>query len=323
MPQIETLAGPLDTAQLGRTLMHEHIFNLSWEVQGPYPGFNGWDPEVEVPKAQRALAELKAAGYDTIVELSVIGLGRDLGLMRRAVEGTGLQVVLATGLYTYDVLPRMWHFSGPGTLLDGPEPLDALMLRDIDEGIEGTDVKAGMLKCAVDEAGLTDHVERVLRACCRVHAQRGTPMTVHTHPATRRGEDALRVLREEGVDPRRVVLAHCGDTTDLDYLEGLAASGATLGMDRFGLDVILPFDERVATVAALCERGLADRMILSHDANAFSDWFPPGLGEQVTPNWHYLHIERDVLPALRERGVTDDQIEQMLVRTPRDFFERG
>jgi phosphotriesterase-related protein len=323
MSEIQTLGGPLDTSRLGRVLMHEHIFNLSPEVQGCYPGFNGWDPDVEIPKAQQTLGELKQAGYDTIVELSVLGLGRDVHLMQRAVEGTGLQVTLATGLYTYDVLPRLWHFMGPGTLLDGDEQLDALFKRDIEEGIQGTDIKAAMLKCAVDHDGLTDHIQRVLRSCCRVHHQTDTPMTVHTHAQTERGLDVLKVLEEEGVDPHRVVLAHCGDSADLDYLEKLLQSGATLGMDRFGLNILLPFEERVATVAELCERGYDDRMILSHDANCFTDWFPPGLHDQVTPDWHYLHIENDVLPALRERGVTDEQIEQMLVITPRDFFERS
>jgi phosphotriesterase-related protein len=322
MSEIQTLGGPLDTSRLGRVLMHEHIFNISLEVQGSWPGYNGWDPEVEIPKAQQKLAELKQAGYDTIVELSVLALGRDVHLMQRAVEDTGLQVTVATGVYTYDVLPRMWHFSGPGTLLGGDEPLDALFRRDIEEGIQGTDIKAAMLKCAVDHDGLTDHVQRVLRACCRVHHQTDTPMTVHTHAPTERGLDVLEVLQEEGVDPRRVVLAHCGDSADLDYLEKLIASGATLGMDRFGLNILLPFEERVGTVAALCERGYADRMILSHDANCYSDWFDRVIEQEISPDWHYLHIERDVLPALRERGVTDDQIDQMLVHTPRDFFER-
>src|SRR5687768_7052441 len=125
MAVIESLNGPLDTADLGTVLMHEHVFNLTAEIQIAHPGFNGWDPEVEVPKAQQMLRDAKAAGIDTIVELSPIGLGRSLDLIRRAFEGTGLNVVLATGLYTYDVLPRPWHFPGPGTLLDGDEPLDA------------------------------------------------------------------------------------------------------------------------------------------------------------------------------------------------------
>ena len=96
MSEIQTLGGPLDTGSLGRVLMHEHIFNLSPEVQGCYPDFHGWDPEVEIPKAQQTLSELKQAGYDTIVELSVLGLGRDVHLMQRAVEGSGRAKILCS-----------------------------------------------------------------------------------------------------------------------------------------------------------------------------------------------------------------------------------
>ena len=318
---VETLNGPLETSELGTVLMHEHVFNITAEIQIAHPGFNGWDPDVEVPKAQEKLREAKEAGIDTLVELSPIGLGRSLDLIRGACEGSGLNVILATGLYTYDVLPRPWHFSGPGTMLAGEEPLDALMRADLVDGIEGSGVKPGFLKCAIDAAGLTEHVERVVRSVCRIHRETGTPVCVHTSAPHERGRDALRVLAEEKVDPRRVMLAHCGDTTDLTYLEDLAATGALLGMDRFGLDVILPFEERVKTVAAMCERGHAESMILSQDAACFTDWFPPGLRETVSPNWHYLHVTNDVVPALRERGVTDEQVDLMLRGNPRRFFD--
>ncbi len=323
MATIETLNGPLDTAELGTVLMHEHIFNITAEIQIAHPGFNGWDPGVEVPKARETLRGVKEAGIDTIVELSPIGLGRSLELMRGAAEGSGLNVILATGLYTYDVLPRPWHFSGPGTLLGGDEPLDELMRSDLRDGIERSGVKPAILKCAIDAAGLTEHVERVVRSVCRIHKETGTPICIHTAAPHERGYDALRVLDEEGVDPRRVMLAHCGDTTDLDYLEKIAQSGALLGMDRFGLDILLPFEDRVNTVVALCERGRADQMILSQDSNCFSDWFPPGLSEQVSPNWHFLHVVQDVVPALLERGVTQEQVDRMLRDNPRAFFERS
>ncbi len=322
MATIETLNGPLDTAELGTVLMHEHVFNLTAEIQMVHPGFNGWDPEIELPKAQKQLRAVKDAGIDTMVELSPIGLGRSLDLIRRACESSDLNIVLATGLYTYDVLPRPWHFVGPGTLLDGEEPLDELMRGDLRDGIEGSGVKPGILKCAIDAAGLTDHVERVVRSVCRIHKETGVPICIHTSAPHERGRDALRILGEEGIDPRRVMLAHCGDTTDLDYLEEMAASGALLGMDRFGLDVLLPFEERVSTVAAMCERGHADKMILSQDASCFTDWFAPGVREQMAPNWHYLHVVRDVIPALRERGVADAAIDQMMRDNGRSFFER-
>jgi phosphotriesterase-related protein len=322
MATIETLNGPVDTDELGTVLMHEHVFNITAEIQIVHPGFNGWDPDAEIPKAQRTLRQVKEAGIDTLVELSPIGLGRSLGPIRRACEGSGLNVVLATGLYTYDLLPRPWHFVGPGTLLDGEEPLDELMRADLRDGIEGSGVKPGILKCAIDAAGVTDHVERVVRSVCRVHKETGTPICVHTSAPHERGRDALRILSEEGIDPQLVMLAHCGDTADLDYLEEMAASGALLGMDRFGLDILLPFDQRVGTVAAMCERGHADKMILSQDASCFTDWFAPGLREQLVPNWHYLHVVNDVVPALRERGVSDAQIDQMMRGNPRVFFGR-
>jgi phosphotriesterase-related protein len=322
MATVETLDGPLDTAKLGAVLMHEHVFNLTWEIQVVHPGFNGWDPDAELPKARAKLAELKAAGVDTIVELSPIGLGRSLALIRSACEGSGLNVILATGLYTYDVMPRPWHFSGPGTLLDGPEPLDELMRCDLREGIERSGVRPGILKCAIDAAGLTEHVDRVLRSVCRIHHETGRPICIHTSAPHQRGREALQVLGEEGIDPRRVMLAHCGDSSDLEYLEELAASGALLGMDRFGLDPLLGFEDRVATVVAMCERGHAERMILSQDACCFSDWFAPGVREQMAPNWHYLHVIRDVIPELRRRGVTEEQVERMMRANPREFFER-
>ncbi|MEI7520557.1 MAG: phosphotriesterase-related protein, partial [Thermoleophilia bacterium] len=108
--------------------------------------------------------------------------------------------------------------------------------------------------------------------------------------------------------------------TDLDYLEEMVAAGSYLGMDRFGVDNILSFDDRVDTVAKMCERGHADKMVLAHDASCFIDWLPEAALPVVLPNWHYLHIHNDVLPALRQRGVTEEQITTMLVDNPRTIL---
>ena len=134
------------------------------------------------------------------------------------------------------------------------------------------------------------------------------------------------MFREEGVDLQRVVIGHSGDSTDLDYLIELMDAGSVLGMDRFGIDAILDFESRVATVASLCERGYADRMVLSHDAACFIDFFDPDLTatrEAIMPNWHYTHIHDDVLPALLAKGVTQAQIDQMLVTNPRRVLSGG
>ena len=103
----------------------------------------------------------------------------------------------------------------------------------------------------------------------------------------------------------------------------MIAAGSYLGMDRFGLDNILSFDDRVDTVARMCERGHAAKMVLAHDTSCHIDWLPEAALPVVLPNWHYLHIHNDVLPALRQRGVTEDQITTMLVDNPRDIFSHG
>jgi phosphotriesterase-related protein len=321
MPQINTVRGPLDTAQLGVTLMHEHVFVLSAEIMQNYPESWG-DEERRVSDAITRLNQLKAHGVDSIVDLTVIGLGRYIPRISRIAGETDIQIIVATGVYTYNDVPMYFHFQGPGTELGGSELMGDMFVRDITEGIAGTDVKAAILKCATDQQGVTPGVERVLRAVAYAHRQTGVPISTHTHAHTERGLEQQHIFEEEGVDLGRVVIGHSGDTTDIDYLEKLIARGSYIGMDRFGLDVLLPFEDRVNTVARMCERGHAGRMVLSHDAACFNDWLPEALLPQVLPNWHYLHIHNDVIPALKARGVTDEQLHMMLVENPRKIFER-
>ena len=318
MTTVSTVGGTVESGELGRTLMHEHVFILNAEILQNY-GDTYWDVEERIADGVIKLNELCARGIQTIVDPTVIGLGRYLPWVQRVAEQTELQIVPATGLYTYNDVPFFFHYRG--VLFDtDPDPMVGFFVRDITEGIADTGIKASIIKCATDEHGLTPGVERTLRACARAHRETGAPITTHTHSATHRGRDQQRVFLEEGVDLSRVVIGHCGDTTDLDYLRELMDAGSTIGMDRFGIDVYLPTDERVRVVAELCEQGYADRMVLSHDASCFIDWFPQEVMD-MSPNWNFNHIPDDVLPAMRERGVTQDQIDQMLVENPRRIFE--
>src|SRR3954452_9090019 len=288
MATIETVKGPIDTGSLGKVLMHEHVFVLSTEIKENYD--TGWGEEdQQVNDAVKRLNDLKAVGIDSIVDLTVIGLGRYIPRIQRIAEQTDINIVVATGLYTYNEVPHYFHFRGPGTILDGPELMVDMFVEDIRNGIAGTGVKAAILKCATDEKGLTHGVERVLRAVAQAHRATGVPISTHTHSATRRGLANQNVFEDEGVDLPRVVIGHSGDSTDVAYLEEIMARGSYLGMDRFGLDLILPFEERVQIVATLCDRGHADQMVLSHDASCFIDWLPEE-AMQLMPRWHYLHI---------------------------------
>ncbi len=320
MAQVETVRGPVDSGSLGVTLMHEHVFVLNEEIRQNYPAEYpaGWDEDAQVDGAIVKLSAVAGRGCQTIVDPTVIGLGRDINRIRRVADGTELNIIVATGLYTYNDVPFYFSYRVPGA--DRADPMTELFVRDITTGIADTGVKAAFLKCAIDEPGLTPGVERILRAVARAHAETGAPITVHTHPRSGTGREVVRVLREEGADLTRVVLGHSGDTTDLDYLTELADAGCLLGMDRFGIDLITPFEDRVGTVAALCERGYAGHVVLSHDAACYIDWFPPDMVPRFAPSWHYQHLFDDVLPALRARGVTEDQIDTMLVGNPRRYF---
>jgi len=318
---VNTVRGPIDSAELGVTLMHEHIFVLSTEIMQNYPGVWG-NEEKRVAEAVTRLNELSSHGIKSVVDLTVVGLGRYVPRIQQVARQTPVNIIVATGIYTYNDIPFYFHFRGPGTPFEGPEPMIEMFVKDIQQGIADTGVKAGILKCATDSPGMTKGVERVLRAVAKAHRQTGVPISTHTHARSKRGIEQQRVFREEGVDLSRVVIGHSGDTTDLDYLQELIANGSYLGMDRFGIDTILPFEERVNTVAQLCERGHAGKLVLSHDAACFSDWLPERDLPAILPNWHYLHIHNDVIPALKKRGVTHEQLQTMLADNPRAIFER-
>jgi len=196
-----------------------------------------------------------------------------------------------------------------------------LFVRDITQGVQSSGVKAAVLKVATDEPGVTEGIDKALRAVARAHRRTGAPISTHTHAARERGLDQQRVFREEGVDLSRVVIGHSGDTEDIAYLEKLMDAGSYIGMDRFGIDSFLPTERRVAVIAQLCERGRAERIVLSHDASVYIDWFPEQMPAQVMPRWHFLHIPDDVIPALRAAGVRDEAIAAMTVENPRRIFE--
>lgn len=320
MATVETARGPVGTDVLGATLTHEHVLIESVEYQANYPG--EWDEEVRITDAVDRLDHLYDDGISTIVDLTILGQGRNVPRVAEIAARTKLNIIVAAGVYALSELPYPFHTRNPASPLGGGrEILDELFRRDVEDGVAGTNIKVGILKCTTDRSGMTPDVERAVRAIARAHRATGVPITTHSHAGTRRGLEQQDVFEGEGVDLRRVVIGHSGDTTDIEYLEQIISRGSYVGMDRFGIDAMLDFDQRVGTVAQLCQRGHADHVVLSHDASCHVDWFDERSLGEVLPNWHFSHISRDVLPALRRHGVSEEQITTMLVDNPRTFFE--
>ena len=253
MGAVPTFRGPVDGSELGRVLIHEHIFVRSLELEGAVPGLT-FDPEQATERAVRDLTALSASGIGTVVDLTVPGLGRAVPLVAAVAARVPLHLVAATGYYTADVLPLYFQFHGPGRLIDEPDPLVAMFVRDIEEGIAGTPVRAGMIKVMTGPAGWTPDVVRVMSAAATAHSPGpASAITTHSVPETRNGLEQQAFLRERGVPADRIVIGHSGDTEDLDYLRELMDNGSTIGMDRFGMEHVLSDDRRVATVLRLLE----------------------------------------------------------------------
>ena len=307
---VETARGRVRPETLGRTLAHEHVFVLTVDSQANWS--DEWNEEERVAEAITQLREVVAAGYRTIIDPTVDGLGRDVARVARVNAAVPeLNIVVATGIYTWARVPNFFAHRSDQAMVDG-------FIRDVTEGIKRTEgIKAAFLKCAVDEAGLVSGVERVLRNVCAAHRATGVPVMVHTHPGTRNAIDVASVLAAERVAPTSVVLAHSGDATDIGYLTSLADDGFFLGMDRFGLPGEADTVERARTVASMCDLGYAGSMMLSHDTASYIDWIDPSVR---LPDWHYLHIERGVLPMLLASGVGQDQIDQMQIDNPRRWL---
>jgi len=307
---VETALGSVATTELGPTLMHEHIVTRSPGVMENWPHL--FDRPGILAIAERKMADLYKRGIRTIVDLTTVDLGRDIDLIADVARRSQVKVIVATGVWW---MPQR-YFN-----VQGVDEIAALFVRDIDEGIGTSGIKAAIIKCATDTQGVTPIIENVLRASARAQKRTGVPISTHTWAAGRSGEAQQAIFAQEGVDLSRVIIGHSGDSEDLGYLRGLMERGSTIGMDRFGLDNYLPTAKRVEVLARLCAEGYAGKMVLSHDTNCWSDAMSEEQRQRTRPKWQYTHISDDILPALRNAGVKEEQIDQMLVQNPRAIFE--
>ena len=316
MATVESTRGPIEADELGTTLIHEHLRFRDDAVAAQWPHL--YDDDADRAAAVGSARAAMEHGVTTLCDPAGMYGGRDASFAARVADETGMNVLLCTGIYAYENLPH--HFVNRDA-----DAMADCFVHDLDVGIQGTEVRAAFIKCAADHQGVNENVEKCLRAAARASVRTGRPIMAHSHPASENGLEQMRIFEEEGVDPAAVQIAHTGDTDDLDYIERLLDRGAWIGMDRYGLELFLPMDRRNATVAALLERGYADRMFLGQDYCATIDWFPPEAEEQMVAagmirNWSMTLLFEEVIPALRDAGMTEEQLRTMLVDNPRRWL---
>ena len=315
MPTVNTMLGSVDVGNLGFTLTHEHVRESSAGVPYTYPEL--LDHEDDVTRGVARLGEAAAEGVGTIVDMTTMDLGRDMRLILEVAERVELNIVAATGLWRD--IPRQ---IGLGPTAD---QLAKAFIREIEVGIEGTGIKAGVIKAATDvehiiEGGLTGPNELLLRAAARACNHTGVPIFTHTGARARAGDYQVAVFQEEGVDLRRVCIGHSNDTDDMDYLTGILRKGCFLGMDHYpgGRAGGLNWEERTQVVKQLVDLGFAGQVTLSHDFGGSRPALPDVVEMRKAYNPDgYCFVIRKVLPRLRELGVSEEAIHTMTVDAPR------
>lgn len=298
---INTVTGQIGPDDLGFVLPHEHVFHDAYELTNNSALIFS-DRNVAVTE----LRDLKAAGGDTLVEQTVHGLYPDPEGLRSVAEEVGITIIAGTGFY--------WEKFHPAWLADMSQAeIVRLLVRDLSEGFEGTDIKANILgEIGTHHRVISPAEERVLRACA--DAQRETQVPIATHALfTRVGMGQARILEDAGADLDKVVIGHVDTVPDVEFHVELLEAGVWIAYDALGQLDKQTDEQRADAIMDLVGRGWAHRILLSNDVGK-----RPAL--KAYGGNGYEHLITVFLPLLRERGADQKLVDQLTRDNPRELF---
>ena len=311
---VNTVNGKIKVEELGPTLMHEHLAELNSSMAFCYSDW--FDADIFIEKIKPVFARAKELGLKTYLDITCVNMGRNIRFIKRVADECDINIIASTGLYFYE---DSWQIDKPY------QEIAEYFIRDIEEGCEGTDICAGIVKCATDRFGITPINVTQLKAAAMTANETGKPIYTHTVSKDKLGLEQASIFEKQGVDLSKVVIGHVGDTNDLDFLEELLRRGVYIGLDRFGSEFLWPEKDRINNLLELCDRGWTDRIIISHDMPYYYDW------GQFNFKWFkslgsfdqeviFTHIFENVVPELKRRGMSDDEIDTLLVKNPARVF---
>jgi len=319
MSKVNTVTGSLTTTNLGKTLIHEHalIGYPGWFLDKRQPAFKRKEA---MKKVVDAFQRVKDFGVESIVDPCPSDMGRDAEFYAELSSKSGVNIVCATGVY-YEAAGNTFTFRHMEQ-----DAITEVYVREIEDGIGETGIKPGLIKVATGRGKITEYEQKVLAAAGEAARITGLPVLSHTEKCTC-GHEQIDILSEKGVAASRILVGHADGTEDLALQRSLADRGVFLGFDRFGLEGEVTDDIRIANLLALAEEGRIDQLMMSHDYVAC--WKggipgrPPGSNfDEVLPNWRLSHIFENIIPILKQRGMTDADFDVILRDNPRRFFER-
>ena len=315
--QINTTAGTITPDKLGRTLVHEHVL----------AGYPGWFMDTRLPPFRRADAisrvvdsfqQLHAYGVRTVIDPCPTDLGRDVAFVAEVSQRSGITLICTTGVYTEAFgIPYTFRYLETAAI-------EEIYIREIEDGIGSTGIKAGLIKIATGDGAVSDYERRMLTAATRAARATGVPLISHTENCSC-GHDQIDIVTGEGVAANRLLVGHCDGRDDHPYQASLAARGAYVGFDRFGLEVFNSDENRMRNLRQMIDAGYRDQVMVSQDK--VNCWLGniPGVGSaddiaKIVPNWTMTHLFERIFPRLLEMGVSQGDIDAILVENPRRFF---
>lgn len=311
--KINTVTGPISPDQMGKTLVHEHIMF----------GFGGWYANYSVAPFDRAMCvktalnfieEIKTHGVNTIVDATPSDCGRNPELLKEISEKSGMNIICSTGLYSEaDGGPGYFKFRNMVTG-DATGEIYELFTKEITQGIETTGIKPGVIKVASGDGSISPYEEMVFRAAARAHKETGIPIMTHTGGAATMGIEQVDLLISEGANPKRILIGHISGSSDIQYHLSILGKGVYIAFDRLGLEAFQSSDESSkACLIGLIGIGYANKIMMSHD----TVWYFLG----KTPiDTSPTHVFRNIIPALQQAGITEDEIKTIMVDNPQRLF---
>lgn len=315
MSKVYTVLGPIEPGEVGVCDMHEHVLwnTPGWEYSPE--ALQHLDRPTVFEKIKADLLDYKSLGGQTIVDVSGIGIGRDVQFYADLSRESGVHIVACTGFWAERKI--LTYFATRDV-----DYLTELFVHEVTRGMGTTEVRAGIIKVGTSRDEMTPLEERTFRAAARASKQTGVAVTTH---GVNLAERQAELFLDEGTDPGRIVIGHLEDGTaiDIERDKRLGREGFYLGYDHIGIlpewspmPYAIPDEQRADVVMAMIEAGFLEQIVLACDTNAWS----VGLVHRGTPESTYAHLLRNWAPLLKSRGVSEAQINTMLVETPKKIL---
>lgn len=318
--QVNTVEGRRDAAELGRTLIHEHVL----------VGFPGWFMDARQPPFKRAEAisravdafqQLHAHGVRTVIDPCPMDLGRDVEFIAEVSQKSGITLICTTGVYAESM-------GIPYTLRAlSAEAVTEVFVKEIEDGIGTSGIKAGLIKIATGEGQVSEYERKMIAASARAAMITGVPLISHTENCSC-GHDQIDIATGEGLASSSLIVGHSDGRDDHDYQRSLAERGAYVGFDRFGLEQIVPDAVRAKNLKKLADSGHKERIMVSHDTvNCWLGGLPGGGDPEslnaIAPNWRMTHLFEHIFPELRRMGLSQEDLDLIVSENPRRYFEEA